>query len=327
MDIKNFFKNFFINNEDNYSFTLSAPTYDYEKENIKEPINKKNIFSSVSVNLDYIKEKYNLEKNSDIYIRKFTLTAKGKEFEAFLLYIDGMINSTMAHNFILNPLMLKNMSNINHSTISKSAITNNIVARKVRKIDLEDFIFKSLLPSNSIKKKNTFDEIIQDVNSGSCILFVDTLTTAFSIDIKGVPGRSVSTPNTEIVIKGSGEAFVEILRVNTAIIRRLVNNENLIIESLNIGNISRTNCAVAYIKNIANDSLVSEVLKRLNNLNIDYLVSTGELEQLIEDSNHSNVPQIISTERPDRTTSYLLEGRVVIFLNGNPYALVVPRNI
>ena len=73
---------------------------------------------------------------------------------------------------------------------------------------------------------------------------------------------------------------------------------------------------MCYLKNVANDDLVAEVKYRLNNLGIDYLTSSGQLEHLIEDSNYS-LPQLISTERPDRVASYILEGRVVILVNRN----------
>src|SRR5699024_289478 len=81
---------------------------------------------------------------------------------------------------------------------------------------------------------------------------------------------------------------------------------------------------LCYMKNIANDDLVAEAKYRLNNINIDYLVSSGQLEQLIEDNSKYSLPQVIATERPDKTSTYLLEGRVVVIVNGSPYALIVP---
>ena len=78
------------------------------------------------------------------------------------------------------------------------------------------------------------------------------------------------------------------------------------------------------MKNIANDDLVAEAKYRLNNINIDYLISSGQLEQLLEDNSKYSLPQIIATERPDKASTYLLEGRIVVIVNGSPYALVVP---
>ena len=159
---------------------------------------------------------------------------------------------------------------------------------------------------------------------GNCILFVDTLNLAFDIEVKGFKQRSIDTPNNEIVIKGPHEAFVENIRTNTALIRKIVNNEDLIIENLEVGKITKTKCAVCYMQNITNYDLVNEVKYRLNNLEIDSLLSSGELEQLIADSNILGIPEMLSTERPDKVTKYLLKGRVVVLVNGSPYGIIVP---
>ena len=159
---------------------------------------------------------------------------------------------------------------------------------------------------------------------GNCALFVDTLNLAFDIEVKGFKQRSVDKPNNEIVIKGPHEAFVENIRTNTSLIRRIVNNESLIIENLEVGKITKTKCAVCYLKNVTNSDLVNEVKYRLNNLEIDSLLSAGELEQLLVDSNALGVPQTISTERPDKAAKYLLKGRVIVIVNGTPYGVIMP---
>jgi len=120
---------------------------------------------------------------------------------------------------------------------------------------------------------------------------------------------------------------VESLRTNTTMIRRIINNENLVIENIPIGEISKTNCAVCYISNITNNDLVAEIKYRLNNLGVDSIVSSGQLEHLIEVSNQYSIPQVLSTERPDKATKYMLEGRVAVLINGNPYCLVMPATL
>lgn len=82
------------------------------------------------------------------------------------------------------------------------------------------------------------------------------------------------------------------------------------------GTISKTKIGLCYLKNVVNDDLVAEVKYRINNLGIDYLTSSGQLEHLIEDSNYS-LPQVIASERPDRVASYILEGRIAILVNRN----------
>lgn len=137
----------------------------YEQE-LKESFYKneqKNIFPTLSVNLEYMKVRYNSLINSDIIIRNFTLTARNKQYNAFLFYIDGMVDTTLINDFILEPLMLKNRANTfdgDEDKVISEAVTNNISVRKVKKFNLLDYIFNSLMPQNSVKKVQKFDELI-----------------------------------------------------------------------------------------------------------------------------------------------------------------------
>ena len=155
-------------------------------------------------------------------------------------------------------------------------------------------------------------------------MFIDTLDQAFDIEVKGFKQRSIDTPNNEVVIKGPNEAFVENIRTNTSILRRIVNNANLIIENIEVGKITKTKCAVCYIQDFTNQDLINEVKYRLNNLDIDSLFSAGELEQFICDSNIFGIPQTMATERPDKAAKYLLKGRVIVIVNGTPYGIIMP---
>ena len=337
-------KIFLIDPNNGYDFVLSDDitenNYNTQKnsnkisnENFKsfEDVGKvKNIFPSIDVNLEYVKVKYNSMISSDVIIREFMLTARNRQYRAFLLFIDGMVNHDLINNYVLKPLMLKNQANSfdgDQTRILSEAVTNNITIRKVKRFDIVEYISNCLFPQNDIKRRTEFSDIFAGVNAGNCALFIDTLNIAFEIDVKGFKQRNVDTPNNEIVIKGPQEAFVENLRTNTSLIRRIVNNENLVVENIKVGEISKTNCAVCYISNIANNDLIAEVKYRINNLGIDSLLSSGQLEQLITDKNKYSIPQILSTERPDKVTKYLYEGRVAVLVNGNPYCLVMPATL
>ena len=324
ISFKNILTNIFLYKEPQKVSTFSLPEENTIPEGINEETNKENnkqiIYQTLSVNLDYIKAKYNTLINSDIKLREFKLNIKGKEYNALLLFIDGMIDSKSINNFILKPIMAKNNSN---KKDVPSVITNNITVRKIKKFNLEEYISNTLIPQNTMKKVNNFEEVFSSVNMGDCALFIDTLAISFVIDVKGFETRSITEPKNEIVVRGSQEAFVEKLRTNTSILRRLVNNENLIIENTNVGKISKTNVAICYMKNITNNELVSEVKYRINNLDVDSILSSGQLEQLIEDNN-SLFPEIIASERPDKAVNHLLEGRIVVIVNGSPYALIMP---
>lgn len=327
MNLKKIFNQFTWHAEESYNFSI--PQTNNKQENNYIPDNNlnisKNVFSDLASNLNYIKTRFNTLINSDIIIREFKLSAKSKQYKAFLLFIDGMVDSNLINDFILKPLMSKDSTDKN-DIISESN-QNNVTIRKVKKFDIEEYISNCLLPQNNIKRQTEFDTIISDVTSGNCILFIDTISSVFSIEVKGFKQRSVDVPNNEIIIKGPQEAFVENIRVNTSLLRRIVNTEKLIIENISIGDITKTKCAICYIDNITNDDLVAEVKYRMNNLEIDSLLSSGQLEQLIVDDNQLGIPEVLSTERPDKTAKYLLQGRVVVLVNGSPYSLIMPATL
>lgn len=318
MKIKDFINNTFgYKPKNEYQFTLpDNPEIDTEKYNNTNSDKIENIYSQIDANLKYIKTKYNTLINSDIITREFTLNTGSKQYKAFILYIDGMVDSQILNDFVLKPLMLKNKFCNNE--------TSKIIVQKGKKSNIANFIQDCLIPQNNIKQQSSFKDIFSGVNSGNCALFVDTLSVGFDIDVKGFKQRSISKPENEIVIKGPHEAFVENMRTNTTLLRRFTNNENLIIENTKVGKITQTNCAICYIKDIANDALVSETKYRLNNLEIDSLLSAGELEQLLTDTNSLGVPKILVSERPDYAVKSLLQGRVIILINGSPYALILP---
>ena len=322
----NFFRKLFNTKEEqNYEFILPKNYSTQNSSSELQPLDDLNeeVFTNIKSNLDYIKVKYNSLINSDIKIRDFFIDFNEKQYSAFLVFIDGMVDSDSINKFILTPIMCYDNSNKTKQVIS-SFKKNNVTVRKVKNMNLEDKLYNTLLPQNDISKTNQFEKVITGVNKGNCALFVDTLNIAFLFDVKSLTQRSVTSPSTETVVNGSQESFVEVIRTNTSLIRRLVNNENLVIENVNVGMVTKTDCAICYIKGIANDELIAEVKYRINNLSIDSLISSGQLQHLIEDNPKSSLPQIISTERPDKASNYLLEGRVVVIVNGTPFVLAMP---
>lgn len=308
MNIKNFFYNLFKYNE-SYNFSISNTEINVKKPEIDKEFKPK-VFPNIKENLELLQSKYNSLINSDIVIREFETRALNNTYKSFIIYFDGLVDSISINDFILKPLMFpKHVNNPN--------LQNN----------LEDYLDNRLLTQNSVKKVEDFSEVYSGINMGDCLLFIDTLNIAFDIDVKGYKHRGIEKPENETIIKGPQEGFIENIRTNTSLLRRIINNENLVIENIPVGKITQTKCGICYMQNIANGDLVAEVKYRLNNLDIDSLLSTGQLEQLLEEDKSYSIPQVISTERPDKCCKYLLQGRVVILVNGNPYALIMPTTI
>ena len=318
--IKDFLnKTFAYKKEDSYNFILPKNSNDISSDEFKK-IDTTQVYKSLEKNLEYLNVKLNLLINSDFKIRKFNIPLITKNIPAFLIYIDGMVDSNSINNFVLEPLFLRNSIKMNASKV----YTQDASGKKCIRYNLENFLYSSLIPQNNISKDTKFSNIIEKISSGFCVLFVESLSSAFCIEAKGFKERSITEPITESVVRGAHEGYDEALRTNTSIIRRIINNESLIIEETEIGNFTKTKVAICYLKNITNDDLVSEVKYRLKNLNIDYLISSGQLEHFIKDGYSSPFPETISTERPDKTCNYLLLGRIVVLVNGSPFSIIMP---
>lgn len=172
MDFKNLFNSIFgYTPPVDYDFSLpeDGPVTKETNEVLPNQEEKKvSVFPSLSVNMEYMKIKYNLLINSDIILREFTINARGKQYNAFLVYIDGMVNSEIMDKFILEPLMLRNKSNLydgGQSKVISEAVANNITVRKVKKFDLSNYLMGCLMPQNAVKEVKDFDEVASGINS------------------------------------------------------------------------------------------------------------------------------------------------------------------
>lgn len=310
MSFKDFFSNLIkYSSSNDYNFSILNNNVNNVSTDASPADNYK-VFANIKENLDFLKSKYNSLICSDIIIREFNMFVYNENHKCFIIYIDGLVDSLSINDFILEPLMLGKF-------------------RYNKPFDgaLSDYIYNCLLPQNSVTSVKNYSDVFSGINMGDCLLFIDTLEIAFDIDVKKYEHRNISVPVNESAIKGPQEGFVENIRTNTSLIRRIVNNENLVIETIPIGKISKIKCSVCYLQNIANGDLVSEIKYRLNNLAVDSLLSTGELEQLIEDDVGFGIPHVLSTERPDKCAKYLFQGRIVLLLNGNPYSIILPATI
>ena len=149
-------------------------------------------------------------------------------------------------------------------------------------------------------------------------------SVVYLANVPNTQSRSIEEPANEKTIKGSHEGFVESLNTNIFLIRKRIKSPLLKMKYFTVGNTSSTKIAMIYIDNLANRTLIEEVEKRISSIKIDILVSTGSLEELIEDSSFTPFPQILTTERPDRAVSYLNEGKINVIVEGDPRILILP---
>ncbi len=286
-------KTFVLNKNDSHII------YDIRSDKKEQKVE---ISKNYDENINYIKKRFDCPKNNDVVIREIEIFKKTK---AFLIHYDGMTDSVAVDYGVISPLL---------------------EIPKLSDDFSENDIYEKLIIHSQVQKVYDFEPVIDDVNFGSCALFVDGINYAFSIDVRKWEHRGIDKPDNEQSLYGPQEAFSEMLRTNSALVRKIVKNEKLICEGVKIGKKSKTRGVVMYISDLANNSLVEEVLYRINSVSLDYIFSIEELSQLLEDKTYMITNQILATERPDRVARALTEGRVALILNGSPRALIFPTN-
>ena len=292
-------KNIFIysHNPQKVPFDLS-PARKPQREEAMGRVN-----CDLDINKAYVKRLFSLSKNNDIVTRDFSISAGRKKIGAYLICVEGLSNMSFINDFILRSLMEPN---------------------EEIKGSMEEFIKKTLVPQTQFTVTENIDTALGSVNIGNAVLFADGIEKCFVMDVKSWEHRTVSNPENESVIQGPHEGFNEVLRCNTALIRKTLNTPELIMENIAVGKTSRTPGALVYIKNVTNQSLVDEVRRRITSIDAEYVLSSLDVEQYIEEDSFLPVPQMITTERPDRVCRALTEGRVAFVLNGSPHALIMP---
>lgn len=266
------------------------------------------VSAHLSENLIYLKKILGVD--GDIVFRSFFL-GNLRDTAAAIIYIEGMVDKTILNNNILKPLMFDATSQ----------------DRKHANGQIRELLLGSLLPMSGLKETGYMAMVISSILSGAVILMVDSLKEALIIDIRSYQQRAINEPPSEVTVRGPREGFTETLKTNVVLIRRHLRSPNLTFESFSLGRLTSTEVSLAYIKGIASPELVDEVKKRLKKIDIDGVLESGYIEDLIEDNPFSPFPQMHRTERPDRVAANLLEGRVAIITDGTPFVLVLPVEI
>ncbi|AGL00895.1 spore germination protein [Desulfoscipio gibsoniae] len=263
--------------------------------------------SDIEDNLRSLKEIFN--QCNDIIFREF-LFAQREHIKLALIYIDGLTDKSQVSDQIMRTLSLEVPTATDKAAITKENAWHYIKMRG--------------LCVHQLQESQKLEDVINAILSGDSILLVDGHATALIVGSRGWAARSIEESKTETVVRGPRESFVETLRTNTSMLRRKIKNPNLKIEALQLGEVTKTDIAVIYIKGIASDGLVQEVKNRLSKIKIDAVLESGYIEELIRDHPFSVFPTLSHTDRPDRVAANLLEGRVAIMVDGTPMVLVAP---
>ncbi len=256
---------FFKNKYKKTAIPQPPKTSPLEEPNQKAVIKLK---TSLQHNIQTIEEA--LGKSSDIVVRKIRIGKQGN-IKAGILYTDGLTDTASLQNFILETLMI-DLNNIDLQ--EKASPEQNLLS-----------VLKDVaMTVGEIKEITSLEVIITSLLSGDTILLIDGYAQVLVISNKHWIERGVTEPTAQTVVRGPREGFTENFRINTSLIRWKIKDPNLRIESKSIGARTKTNTAIVYINDIANEKIVEEVRFRLDRINIDGILESGNIEEFIQDS-------------------------------------------
>jgi len=253
-------------------------------------------------NINTIKQIFTSDET--IIFRKFD-SMNNDRIKCCAIYIDAMIHKELMEEHIIKPIILSNFTEDSCSDILK------VIEHKV--------IF-----SGGINRTGSLREIIDGILYGNTVLLLNESDEVLIINTIEWKTRSIEEPVSENVVRGPREGFNESIETNISLIRRRIISPNLKFVFKKIGVRTKTRICICYINGIAQEPIVKEVMKRLDEINIDGILESGYIEELIRDEPLSPFRTIGSTERPDIIAAKLLEGRVAVLCDGTPEALTLP---
>lgn len=159
---------------------------------------------------------------------------------------------------------------------------------------------------------------------GNCAALLEGQASVIVINAAQTAARSANEPQSEQVTIGAHDGFIEQINTNIQLIRRRIHHPKLKVAYMTLGKFTKTKVALVYMENLANPDIVAECTRRLSEFSAEHLYSTGNIAEFLEEHPFSPFPQTLQTERPDRSVSYLLDGKIVLFVDNSPSALIMP---
>lgn len=251
-------------------------------------------------NKTYLNEKLGVGVSFDIGVHDFYVGGT----RLLLYYINGFADSNIITQIMrdLNDLRDRDMRN-----------------------DLFDHLYYKYIPFFQLKKVKKTDEFIDKLLVGQVGLVIDGSAEAIIIDAKTLPGRNPEEPDTERIVRGAHDGFTENLVTNAVLTRRRIRDERLRFEIMQVGERTKTDVSICYIKDVANPDLVETLRNRLQDIQIDGIpMAEKTIEEFIIGKTFNPFPMVRYTERPDVAAVHLLEGHVLIYVDTSPSVMITP---
>ncbi|WP_317854958.1 spore germination protein [Chakrabartyella piscis] len=242
----------------------------------------------------------------DIVMREFAIG--GGSATILMVYTDNMVDGDTVQNFIMTNLMNRSPS-CNEGAFLDELMADGIAVRELSKIQ-------------------TIEDVVATILCGDTALFMDGDPFALRASTRGFPNRGVNQAQTEVVVQGPKDAFTEVVAFNVVLIRRRIQDAKLKVKRKKLGTRSNTDICILYMEDLVRPEILNRVTKQLETMDaLDVVLDSGSVEQLLENSWKSPFPQLQMTERPDKASSALLEGRVVLAIDNSPFVILLPATL
>lgn len=267
----------------------------------KGSVRTQQVSKDFETNLSWIKRYLGYKESFDILVREFEVA----DHRCALISVDSFIDSTVL-TLMMQSLQTLTPSDLEHPTL------NGLLTRTI--------------PYVEVTPVSELDQAAEQVLAGPVAILVDGVEHAIVVDIRKYPDRNPSEPSIERVLRGPQDGFIETLIFNTILIRRRLRDPNLRIEAAQVGRRSKSDVAIIYIKDVADDSLVRLIRERVKAIDGDAMTMSEKAlqEWVLKKPWWNPFPNGRFTQRPDVAAEHLTEGHVLVMIDTSPNALIVP---
>ncbi|MFD1738977.1 spore germination protein [Bacillus salitolerans] len=184
---------------------------------------------------------------------------------------------------------------------------------------------RKMIPIQEIIKVEKPEDIQRKLPEGYLFLYLNSdKEDAVLIQIQKTEKRNISAPEVEFSVVGPKEAFVESMDTNIHLVRKRLPIQELKVEEVIVGRLSKTKVAILYIDGIAEEENINTMKQRIEDIDFDFISDSSYIAEIITDNEYSPFPLVLDTERPDRVAAVLAEGKIAVLVEDSPHALIAP---
>ena len=207
-----------------------------------------------------------------------------------------------------------------------SNFLNKAIVNMTKKKPFDSFfkLVENSIFNSKVKSIDTYEDMYYHLASGFTIIVIDESDKAIAVETRQILDRGVTESTSETITRGPKDSFTENHNMNLGLIRKRIKDPNLWYEEVKVGKRSKSKVTIAYIKDIVPNYKVKKIIDDLNKIDIDAVIDTGYIRELLEKKQKSVFPKVISTERPDMACTSLLNGKIVILVENSPFVIILP---